>query len=123
MSSRVEVRSNAYAAIAARTRKAVGAVVAKTVRDIEAGAVRDAPVDTGALQGSIEGDVSKAQSDLYGEVSVGMDYGPHVEMGSVHQKAQPFLTPASEAQREPFARGVASAIERAAEEAAAAAGR
>ena len=118
MSSGIKLVKNRYAAIAAATRPAVGEVVDKVTHDIAAGGKDLAPKDTGFLQNSVEADVSRAKSDLRGEVPVGADYGVHVEYGTVRQAAQPFLTPASEAQREPFARGVAAAVKQAAEAAA-----
>lgn len=117
MSSGVKVNMNRFGAIAAATRREVGKAVKKTTMDIAAGAKKKAPKKTGFLAASVEADVEKAESDLHGEVPVGAEYGPHVELGTVKQKAQPFLTPASEEQRQPFEQGVAAAVKRAAEQA------
>lgn len=107
MSLRVEVQINRAGDLAANLQAALDRAVQETAFAIEAEAKQNAPVDTGALKASVQ-----AGADF---VAVGQEYGPHVEFGTVHQAAQPFLTPAVEAQREPFVQRVARAIEKAAE--------
>lgn len=110
---------------AAATAKA-HTVIVKTVADVKSAAQGKAPVDTGALKGSITG----RTGGLEGKIEVGVDYGVYVEFGSSHGArtqsgatqelpgssgmfstthawnisayniaAQPFLTPAAEEQR------------------------
>jgi HK97 gp10 family phage protein len=51
-----------------------------------------APKRTGELADSI----SAERSDDGWDVIVGADYGPFVELGTIHAAAEPFLTPAAE---------------------------
>lgn len=130
MSSRVVLKSS----IPQFTRRVeVGApiVVTKTGVDIEAGAKRNiianGSVDTSNLLNSV---AWTPESDLKGEVRVGAEYGAPVEFGSHHPErayesaeggldvmeaytipAQPFLTPAAEAAREPFVQAMRSLYE------------
>ena len=61
------------------------------------------PVDTGALKSSIR---VERDEELGWSVVVGdgddTTYGHFVEYGTVHQAAQPYMTPASEQTRSPF---------------------
>lgn len=66
-------------------------IVAKAALDIQAGAQRRAPVDTGTLKASIQ---AKRISATHWEVWVGVDYGIYLEYGTVHMAAQPYLRPA-----------------------------
>ena len=50
------------------------------------------PVDTGRLRNSITHEVS----DDYVEIGSAVEYAPYVELGTVHMKAQPYLSPAVE---------------------------
>jgi HK97 gp10 family phage protein len=108
MGIKIEVKTNLAGSLAANLQRELDRAVRETAFAIEAEAKQRAPVDTGALRASIQ-----AGAD---HVAVGMEYGPHVEFGTVEQSAQPFLTPAVEAQREHFEQRVADAIERAARE-------
>jgi HK97 gp10 family phage protein len=85
-------------------------VVGEAAADVEGRAKLAAPVDTGNLKNSIS---HEQTDDLTAVVSVGAEYGIHVEMGTVHQPGQPFLTPALEDAREVFAGAVADALRRA----------
>lgn len=59
-----------------------------------------APVDTGALRGSIEAvSVTTGKS---AEVRVGVPYAAYVEYGTYKMAAQPFLSPAVEQEKERF---------------------
>lgn len=68
-----------------------GAIVAKTALDIQAGAQRRAPVDTGTLRASIQ---AKRINATTWEVYVGVDYGIYLEFGTRHMAARPYLRPA-----------------------------
>jgi HK97 gp10 family phage protein len=94
--------------------KALGDVVSKTAFDIQALAASNAPVDTGFLKNSVYTVTSKSSNydgsggekmlsetpvpdnDLTAYVGVGANYGIYLEYGTVHQPAQPYLTPAVE---------------------------
>ena len=112
---------------------ALGDVVSKTAFDIEALAAANAPVDTGFLKSSIytvtdkssdygqAGQPSHKDSYLLPEIAqpedqftayvgVGANYGIYLEMGTVHQSAQPYRAPATQACEGSFETAV-SAIE------------
>ena len=62
----------------------------------EAEAKQLAPVDTGLLRNSIQATKTATKADLKSETSVAAEYGVYVELGTVHQSAQPFISPAFE---------------------------
>ena len=101
--------------------KAVSKIVRKAAFDIQREAMRNAPVDTGFLKGSIyvvtkgastydqaaEAQSNNPQAELLPEVeqppddqsafiAVGATYGLYVELGTVNMAAQPYLVPAVE---------------------------
>ena len=63
---------------------------------MEAEAKGRAPVDTGALKGSLH--TEKKQAGLYW-VADGVEYGIYQELGTSKMASQPFLVPAVEAVR------------------------
>lgn len=65
-------------------------MVERMTTDIAAGAGATAPIDTGALAESYTADVD----GLTGVAGTNMEYGPHVEYGTVNTGAQPHLEPA-----------------------------
>ena len=50
------------------------------------------PVDTGRLRNSITHATVKKENAVY--IGTNVEYAPYVEMGTVKQKAQPYLAPA-----------------------------
>lgn len=85
------VQQNDFPRIIAGMEPLADLIVAKAAHDIEREAKLRAPVDTGTLRNSIQtvrlGPASYA-------VVVGVDYGVHVEWGTVKMAAQPYLRPA-----------------------------
>jgi HK97 gp10 family phage protein len=75
-----------------------------------------APVDTGALVGSITTSFSGNQYVSTGEIIVGVDYGIYVEFGTMYMAAQPFLTPAVDQVSKEYARRVDLALQKAIKE-------
>ncbi|UVY83796.1 HK97 gp10 family phage protein [Brachybacterium sp. NBEC-018] len=69
----------------------------KALTDIQAGAQNRAPVDTGALKGSITVEVQGNRDFARGEVGPTVHYGGFVETGTSRQRAQPYLRPATDA--------------------------
>lgn len=61
---------------------------------VEAAAIRGCPVDTGRLRSSITHQISSDNQGLVGRVGTDVDYAPHVEYGTSHMAAQPYLRPA-----------------------------
>ncbi len=59
-------------------------------------AKRHCPVDTGRLQGSISHEVTREGNDVVGIVGTDVEYAPFVELGTYKMRAQPYLFPAGE---------------------------
>lgn len=74
------------------TRKAVQ-VVRKAAADVEAAAKGRAPVDTGALRGSIG---TSMHGPLAAEIGPTVHYGQYVEFGTYKMAAQPYMGPAAD---------------------------
>lgn len=73
---------------------------------IESTAKELCPVDTGRLRSSIHYE----RSGLGGFVSTNLTYAPHVELGTVRTRAQPFLFPATERWRQAYINACKQAI-------------
>lgn len=117
----VRIRSNRFAAIAARLPGAVGDVVMESAHDVEGvikaamaepksgnvyanGHVASAPgeapaMDTGTLAASIQVEPTGATSAA---VATNMDYAMHLEYGTVNMAARPAWVPAAEEVRPRF---------------------
>ena len=114
---------NHFDEIAGKLETALSQIVRTAAFNIQAGAQQNAPVDTGFLKNSIYtvtssdsnysagGEDSKHQllpeiehptSSTEAAVAVGASYGVYQEFGWVHGAAQPYLTPAVEAERSAF---------------------
>lgn len=83
-------------------------IVAKTALDIEAGAKKRAPVDTGTLRGSIQ---ARQVSATHWIVTVGADYGLYLEYGTRFMAAQPYFGPAIRAVRSSFNRAMKKVVQ------------
>lgn len=79
-------------------------IIGKTALDIQRGAKKRCPVDTGALRNSIT--VDFYPSGPTAEIGPHMPYAGHVEFGTVKQKAQPYLFPAYEEERPKFEKAI-----------------
>lgn len=60
----------------------------------------NAPVDTGHLRGSIEYRVESSGDKIIGHVGTNVPYAVHVEYGTQHMAAQPFIRPAVESEKQ-----------------------
>lgn len=94
--SQVEALAAALGVAAAKTIPAATAAVAETANDAAETARGLAPVDTGALRGSIDVTVS----GLSAEVGSDIRYAGYVEYGTSDTAPQPFMGPAAD-QAEP----------------------
>lgn len=56
-------------------------------------AAKKCPVDTGNLRASITHEVDTGDNAVY--IGTNVEYAPYVELGTLRQKAQPFLRPAA----------------------------
>jgi len=72
-------------------------VMKKALNDIRAGAQTRAPVDTGALKGSITTSTQGNRDFARGEVGPTVHYAGYVENGTSRMAAQPYLRPATDA--------------------------
>lgn len=98
----IKVTKNRLGAIADILPRATGAIVNKHGQAMEATAKRLVPVDTGALQASIQW---RMVNTTDGELTAGggdVNYEGFVEFGTRHMAAQPYLRPAVERERGPF---------------------
>lgn len=114
MATRVSIGlSGADAALAkiraygAKKRGEFEAIIATSALEIESDAKALAPVDSGRLRASIR---ANFENRLKVTVGTPVEYAPFVEFGTVRQRAQPFLIPAIEANRERFIRNLKAAI-------------
>lgn len=75
-------------------------VVRHNGAEMEEKAQRNAPVDTGTLKRSISLEITNG--GMNAQVEPTAEYAPYVEFGTRLMKAQPYLKPAFEEQREKF---------------------
>lgn len=94
-SVRWEVVENRIPELIVSVNAAARAAVKRTADDIANTARQLVPVDTGALQDSIES--SSISIGYEAEVTVGEDYAGFVEFGTRKMAAQPYLGPAIDA--------------------------
>lgn len=99
MAITVEIKFNRFPTLEADMRKAVSEVVRKTAFEVEAGTKQRAPVDTGLLRNSYN---TEMESELSAVVGTNVEYAVFQELGTRKMASQPHLTPAAEAQRQPF---------------------
>ena len=130
MAITITVTSNRLAEMGAKLPGAVSQIVKKSAFDLEAKAKALAPVDTGNMKSTIRTDIT--DGGMSATVSVGAEYGAHVEYGTQPHvirprngkylafpgsgggtvfatevnhpgtRAQPFMTPAAEHVRPSF---------------------
>lgn len=101
--------SNNFGKIADGLRPKAAAVVSKIAHTIEADAKSRAAVDTGAMRASIS---VVMDGDLSATIAPTVDYAVFVEYGTSRgAPAQPFMTPAAEAARQPFEAAMAKILE------------
>ena len=71
-------------------------------------AKRKCPVDTGRLRNSITHTVDGTMLEAY--IGTNVEYAPHVELGTRHQDAQPFLRPAAQDHASQYRRVISDAL-------------
>ena len=71
-------------------------------------AKRKCPVDTGRLRNSITHTVDGTMLEAY--IGTNVEYAPHVELGTRHQDAQPFLRPAAQNHVSQYRRVISDAL-------------
>ena len=83
------------AAMQAALTSADGPIIKKVLkagRNVERGAKRYCPVDTGRLRSSITSVIGEDENgDVVVAIGTNVDYAPHIEFGTSRQTAQSFL--------------------------------
>jgi len=113
---KMQVVTNNFLKIGPDAVRRVAAVVQETAEQIEDDAKALVPVDTGALQESIEAEKLK---QLQWQVTAGggdVDYAVYVEYGTTRAPAQPYFNPAVDGARQGYREKVGAAVRGAAEE-------
>lgn len=82
--------------------------VMRSTLNIQAGAKKRAPVDTGRLRNSIATEIER--DGLTGVVGTNVEYAPFVEWGTSKMPAQPYLLPAHEEEVPHFLRRLRDAL-------------
>lgn len=93
ISGLVEVREDNREAIADAIDRALVAALEEVGLVAEGYAKRACPVDTGRLRNSITHIVDEGTRHVI--IGTNVEYAPYVELGTRHQKPQPFLKPAA----------------------------
>ncbi len=93
ISGLVEVRADNREAIANAIDRALVAALEEIGLVAEGYAKRACPVDTGRLRNSITHIVDEGTRHVI--IGTNVEYAPYVELGTRHQKPQPFLKPAA----------------------------
>lgn len=89
----LEIRADNRREVAEAIDKAVAAALEEMGLACEGYAKLACPVDTGRLRSSITHMTKPSDGAVY--VGTNVEYGPYVELGTVHKAARPFLKPAA----------------------------
>lgn len=93
MADHVEVTGNSEA-VSTGISQAISSAMEEIGMLAEGYAKRACPVDTGRLRNSITHQMGSEGRSVY--IGTNVEYAPHVELGTRHQQAQPFLRPAAQ---------------------------
>lgn len=89
----LEIRADNRREVAEAIDKAVAAALEEMGLACEGYAKLACPVDTGRLRSSVTHMTKPSDDAVY--VGTNVEYGPYVELGTVHMEARPFLKPAA----------------------------
>ena len=81
---------------------ALDKAVRETALVAQGDARQNAPVDTGALKGSISTEFDRNAESSTGTVYTNIEYGLYQEMGTVNMAAHPYMMPALNANKSTF---------------------
>lgn len=90
----------AIAKLSPGAERAARKVVKRSALNVQNAAKRATPVDTGRLRNSITHEIDNDGMDA--TIGTNVEYAPHVEFGTRHNRPKPFLFPAVEAERPKF---------------------
>ena len=85
--------------------------VRQTTEVARGDARQNAPVDTGALKGSISTEYERGAENATGTVYTNIEYGLYQEMGTVNMPAHPFMMPALNSNKDTFEQLARSELE------------
>lgn len=102
----VQKALNRIARYGGQAEKGVRKAVLQSTMSIETNAKKRAPVDTGNLRSSIQGEAK----ELEGEVTATAEYASFVEFGTRKAESQPFMGPAAEEERPKFNQAIKEAL-------------
>lgn len=107
----VQVISDNLSKLPANFRKEAGKGVKASTQEGVVIAKRNAPVDTGELQGEIH---EEQESELTSNVVSSVDHAIFQEFGTIHQPGTPYMTPMAEVMRPKFIQRMSDIAEKAA---------
>jgi len=90
---------------------ALDKAVRETALVAQGDARQNAPVDTGALKGSISTEFDRNAESSTGTVYTNIEYGLYQEMGTVNMPAHPFMMPALNSNKDTFEQLARSELE------------
>jgi HK97 gp10 family phage protein len=90
------------------TKTALRVVIKATALNVQSGARRRTPVDTGRLRNSVTHELTP--DGLSARIGTNVEYAPFVEFGTRRARAQPYLFPAAEAESARFQKAVRKAV-------------
>lgn len=93
ISGLLEIRADNRRAFKAAFNQALAKALEEIGLTAENYAKKACPVDTGRLRNSITHVARPGEKAVY--IGTNVEYGPHVELGTRHMKAQPYLRPAA----------------------------
>ncbi len=95
----LEIKFDRLPQLRGELRRRASNIVRETAFAVEAQAKELAPVDTGTLRNSIQAEPEGEHTWI---VAPHTEYAEHLEYGTRHMAAQPYMTPAAEAERPIF---------------------
>lgn len=112
MASRVTLKGSLTKRMV-RGERRTAKVVEKTAKNIAAGSARRSRVDKGEMRdGWVAVEVQTSGDEVKWQAGNPVEHAIYNEFGTRRMSAQPMLTPAVEAAREPFARDIRKAYDR-----------
>lgn len=93
VSGLVEIRADNRKAFKSAFNQALARALEEIGLTAENYAKKACPVDTGRLRNSITHVIRPSEKAVY--IGTNVEYGPYVELGTRHMKAQPYLRPAA----------------------------
>ena len=100
VSGLVEIRADNRKAFKSAFNQALARALEEIGLTAEGYAKKACPVDTGRLRNSITHVIRPSEKAVY--IGTNVEYGPYVELGTRHMKAQPYLRPAASGHQDAY---------------------